>query len=61
MMFNYSAASIQNAGGESHRELGQGAVAQLQAEVERVDERLADMEEQLRPPSSPNFRPSTNG
>jgi hypothetical protein len=36
-------------------------VAQLQAEVERVDERLADMEEQLRPPSSPNFRPSTNG
>ncbi|CUS04536.2 protein of unknown function [Candidatus Promineifilum breve] len=60
-MFNYSADSIQNAGGESHRELGQGAVAQLQAEVERVDERLADMEEQLRPPSSPNFRPSTNG
>lgn len=60
-MFNYSADSIQSAGGAGHRALGQGAVAQLQAEVERVDERLADMEEQLRPPSSPNFRPSTNG
>lgn len=59
-MYNFSADSFHSVGGDGgHDEPGQGAVAQLQAEVERVDERLADMEEQLRPPPpSPNFRPS---
>lgn len=60
-MFKFSADSFHGAGGGAggHVESGSGAVAQLQAEVERVDERLADMEEQLRPPPpSPNFRPS---
>lgn len=59
-MFNLSTDAIENVGGDGgFGDAGQGEVAQLQAEVERVDERLANMEDQLRPPPpTANFRPS---
>jgi hypothetical protein len=50
-MFHYSADSLEDLGGDTEK---------LMNEIEAVDERLGKVQDQLRLPAPPKFRPSSD-